>query len=155
MTRGQHKAFPKERKKHLIGLIITGLFIALLAILIRIASWYSEAFGTMAFSVVVYQLSTPLKGTSQWMIDSVVYEVEMGLLIAFAIFLPIALFDLMTFSNDVCICLKLFRREKNLLNCATISLTVSTPTSLPALADRQLIFWSGFNSRIGTRIPQS
>ncbi len=54
----------------LIGTVLFGLLVFVFVFIIRLADWYRAEFKTAAFSVVVYQLSTPLTGAGQERMDS-------------------------------------------------------------------------------------
>ncbi|MBQ8945912.1 MAG: LTA synthase family protein [Lachnospiraceae bacterium] len=72
--------------------------------MIRLADWYREAFAEMAFSIVVYQLTTPLTGTSQEIMNEVFRSVFIaGSIISALILVPIGILKFKFYDRDIVI----------------------------------------------------
>ena len=69
MENKEHKG--KYRKRYLvIQLIVLAILYGMIAILVESAEWFQRSWGKISFATVVYQLSTPLKGTESSIIVS-------------------------------------------------------------------------------------
>ena len=92
------------------------MLIFFLITLIRLADWYIEEFDTEAFSVVVYQLSTPLKGTSQELLDTVKYDIVLNsLYISLIPTVMILLFDLALCHTDLSVVIRVRETTKHFI----------------------------------------
>lgn len=60
----------KEKKKSVLGCILLGLIFSAMLFLINAAKWFRKEWDKIDFAIVVYQLSTPLKGTNIEIIEN-------------------------------------------------------------------------------------
>lgn len=105
----------KKKKKSVAGCILFGLVFSAMLFLINAAKWFRREWDEIDFATVVYQLSTPLKGTNIEIIkdfcrSALIPTITGVLAFAFCCYLFESVFPVMYFQFDI----KLFSKKVSL-----------------------------------------
>lgn len=79
----------RNRIRYILPMVILAIIILILVMIIRLADWYREAFADMAFSIVVCQLTTPMTGTAQEIMQDVMKKVVLYSLVITAVIVSV------------------------------------------------------------------
>ena len=99
--------------KYVLGMIVATLILFVFIFLIKLANWYIDWFSTAGFSIVVYQLKSPIQGTAGDILDSFKREALLGsIIITFAVIFFFVLCDMTFSAGDVEIKLHLGTKDR-------------------------------------------
>lgn len=101
-------------KGRAIGTILFGIVLFIFIFLIRLADWYIDWFSTAGFSIVVYQLRSPLQGTAGEIMDGFKQQaLYTSILISLALIVIGFFFDCIFNNNDLRISIRINKRSRD------------------------------------------